>query len=155
MQSNLARALAAFPDSSPNLKAHGLVNQYQAPGLRGMFKTIREYNTIIATREKDGFRMEIDVGAALASNEPSRTTCMELCGMRYPYPEIDSVNRFFLPASAIKCKVRVADGDNGMEDIVCEGYICLRSKEIKVDCIDLKRHAYFWYVIGANCMAFC
>ena len=120
-----------------------------------MFKTIRENNTIIATREKDGFRMEIDVGAALASDEPSRTTCMELCGMRYQYPEIDNVNRFFLPASAIKCKVRVADGDNGMEDLVCEGYMCLQSKEIKVDCIDLKRHAYFWYVIGANCMAFC
>ena len=155
MEAALARAHAAFPSTSPNLKAHGLVNQYQDAGLRGMFKTIREENKIIATRDRDGFRLEINLETALNSTEGSRTDCMQLCGMQYPYPEIDQTHRFFLPAGAITCKVRVADGDNGMEDLVCEGYMCLRSKEIKVDCIDLRRHAYFWYVIGANCMSFC
>ena len=152
-QTSLARALAAFPASSPNLKAHGFVNQHNA-GMRGMFKTVREGNTIIATRERDGFRLEIDLEAALNSNEGSRTACAAM-GMPYPYAGINNTSKFFLPAGAITCKVRTGDGAEGLKDIVCEGYMCLESKEIKIDCIDMENHAYFWYVIGPNCMAFC
>lgn len=148
-QSTLARVHAAFPDTSPNLKAHGFVNVYNA-GLRGGFKTVREGDVILATRERDGFRLEIDLQAALTSNEGSR---INTGGMQYPYTGIDQRNKFFLPAGAIKCKVRT--GADQMEEIACEGFLCLTSKEIRVDCVDLETHYYFWYVIGANCMAYC
>jgi hypothetical protein len=146
MQSTLSRALAAFPDSSPNLRAHGFVNMYHSPGLRGQFKTVRENNTITATRERDGFRLEIDLEAAFTSNETSR-----LPETQYPY-DIDNVSTFFIPAHAITCKVRVSDTD--MEDLACEGFVCFDTNTMKIDCLDLDRHYYFWYAIGTNCMAF-
>lgn len=146
MQSNLDRIHAAFP---ARIKSHGFVNE-RSPGLRGNFVTVKEGDKLITTRAADNFRLEIDLAAALTSNEGSRTDCMALCGVMYPYPGINNTDRFFIPASAIVCRTPTKDEE--MAELVCEGYICLETKIVRIDCAD---HLPFWFAIGDGCMAFC
>ena len=154
MQQALDNVYAEFDETAPNLPAWGFVNCYDS-GLRGGFKTVRQGGKFIATRDADGFFLELDLVAALTSNEGSATGCA-----RFPYPGINSTTKFFLPRSAIRCKVRDPTS-NELVDIECEGY--MESVDvfgrvlttIKMDCLDMRNHAYFWYAIGRSARTFC
>lgn len=146
----LTRTYEAFPSTTPNMQAFGRVNYYHKPSLRGGFVTTRKDDVITATREEDNFCLKIDLRAVLTSKTKSIIDLDDLVDANYPYPDIDNVNRFFIPHDAVNCTIRVNEDRGeviGLINIECEGYMCLHNNEIRIDAVDFSFHHYFWFSI--------
>ena len=135
---------AAFP-AGLVLKSHGLVNPQS--GLRGKFVAVQEDGKINVKRVEDGFELALDLEGAMLCSADARSK-LTPPGV-FPYPEIDQISCFFLSSEFISCKL-----PNG-NVIELEGRMCLQSKEIRVDAVDTENHAWFWFVIGHNCLSYC
>ena len=131
------------------LKSHGLVDCMS--GLRGQFESVMNDNGKMVCKRHDGFEMTLDLDGAVSCETPpvSQSNCAAMGFGPYPYPDIDHTTNFFIPSEMISCKL--SDGT----DLKCEGRIYFEEKEIRVDALDQKDFAWFWFVIGINCRTYC
>ena len=135
---------------TPNveLRSHGLVNCKS--GLRGQFKSmLTDDGKMVCTRH-DGFEMTLDLdGTVSYATPPNTLSGCERMGLKYPYPGINHKTKFLIPSEKISCKL--PDGTV----LPCEGRMCFNDKEIRVDALNQKDFAWFWFVVGANCESYC
>ena len=136
---------------APNveLRSHGLVNCKS--GLRGQFRSMLTDDGRMVCKRHDGFEMTLDLDRVVTCATPpvSQSNCAAMGFGQYPYPGVNHSTKFFIPSEMISCKL--PDGT----DLKCEGRVCFKDKEIRVDAIDQSDFAWFWFVVGANCESYC
>jgi hypothetical protein len=138
----------AFDVNVP-LESFGLVNIKS--GTRNPFKSMMQADGRMVCTRGDGFEMTLDLDRVVTCETPpvSQSNCQAMGFGPYPYPDVNHRTKFFIPSGMISC--RLPDGTN----LQCEGRVCFKDKEIRVDALDQKDFAWFWFVIGANCKSYC
>ena len=59
----------------------------------------------------------------------------------YPYPEVDQRTNFFIPATAIVCKL-------GETRVVCEGIYRCEDDQIRIDAVDQENYHWLWVEVN-------